>query len=237
MKHVELVCELMLSIHQGDVLNKKSALDRVMKANSFTVRDIAKTSSKTVAVFNRVRKMFPKLRSTRFSKVTDFYSLAVLIAKFEEDGLILTDSKRNKLAWDLLVAFSNKVDELGERRRKLENIKPELELYRHYMQTVLQATDEYSQRKARENILKGVLSSLFIRKDSQRGFSAEQRRIIWNTSANRKCPGKLCGGSTLTWGDFTLDHIDPHSKGGGSRLENASPMCRRCNSAKGNRRK
>ena len=180
MKHVELVCELMLSIHRGDVLNKKSALDRVMKADSFTVRDIAKTSYKTVALLNRVRRMFPKLRSTRFSKVTDFYSLAVLIAKFDEDGLILTDSKRNRLAWDLLVAFSNKVDEVGERRRKLENVKPELELYRHYLQTVLQATDEYNQRKTRENILRGILSSLFIRKDSQRGFSAEQRRIMWN---------------------------------------------------------
>ena len=81
---------------------------------------------------------------------------------------------------DLLVAFSNKVDEVGERRRKLENVKPELELYRHYLQTVLQATDEYNQRKTRENILRGILSSLFIRKDSQRGFSAEQRRIMWN---------------------------------------------------------
>ena len=181
--------------------------------------------------------MFPKLHSTRFSKVTDFYSLTMLIAKLDEDGLILTDSKRNRLAWDLLVAFSNKVDELGEKRRKLENVKPELELYRHYYQTVLQATDEYNQRKTRENILKGVLSSLFAKKDSQRGFSAEQRRIMWNASLNRKCPGKICGGSALTWGDFTLDHIDPHSKGGRSRLENAAIMCRRCNSSHGNRRK
>lgn len=237
MKHVELVCELMLSIQQGDVLNKKSALDRVMKADSLNVRDITKASCKTVAMLNRVRKMFPKLRSTRFSKVTDFYSLAVLIAKFDDDNLILTDNRRNRLAWDLLVAFSNKVDELGERRRKLERVKPELELYRQYLHTVLSGTDEYNQRKTRENILSGVLSSLFKRKDSQREFSAEQRRIMWNTSLNRKCPGNLCGGSTLTWGDFTLDHIAPHSKGGRSRLENALPMCRRCNSSKGIKKK
>jgi hypothetical protein len=233
MKHVELICELMLSIHQGDVINKKAALDRVMKTDSFNMRDISKASRKTIAALNRVRRMFPKLYSTRFSKVTDFYSLVMLISKFEEEGMILTDRKRNRLAWDLLVAFANKVDELRERQRKLEPIKSEQELYRHYLQTVLQATDEYNQRKARENILKGILGSLFAKKDSQRGFSSEQRRLLWNISSNRNC--ERCN-KPLSWEDFTLDHVDPHSKGGRSRLENAALMCRSCNSSKGNRR-
>ena len=34
MKHVEFMCELMLSLAQGDVLNKKTALDRVMDVKS-----------------------------------------------------------------------------------------------------------------------------------------------------------------------------------------------------------
>jgi hypothetical protein len=234
MKHVELICELMLSIHQGDVINKKTALDRVMKSGGFNWREISRASSKTVAALNRLRKMFPKLYTTRFSKLTDFFSLAVLIAKFEEEKMILTDRRRNKLAWDLLVAFSNKIDELRERQRKLETIKPEQELYRHYLQTVLQATDEYGQRKARENILRGILGSLFAKKDSQRGFSPEQRRLLWNISSGRRCDS--CNKS-LSWDDFTLDHIDPHSKGGRSRLDNAALMCRSCNSSKGNRRR
>ncbi len=206
MKHVELICELMLSIHQGDVINKKTALDRVMKSGGFNWREISRASSRTTAALNRVRKMFPKLYTTRFNKLTDFFSLAVLIAKFEEEKMILTDRRRNKLAWDLLVAFSNKIDELRERQRKLETIKPEQELYRHYLQTVLQATDEYGQRKARETILRGILGSLFAKKDSQRGFSPEQRRLLWNTSSGRRCDG--CNKS-LSWDDFTLDHIDP----------------------------
>jgi hypothetical protein len=233
MKHVELICELMFSIHRGDVINKKAALDRVMKTGDFSARDISKSSRKTVTALNRVRHMFPRLRSTRFSKVTDFYSLVVLVARFEEEGLILTDRRRNRLAWDLLVAFSNKVDALRERQRKLETIKADQELYRHYLQTVLQATDEYNQRKAREAILRGILGSLFAKKDSQRGFTSEQRRLIWNSAGSNLC--KSCG-KGLSWVDFTLDHIDPHSKGGRSRLENAALMCRNCNSAKGNRR-
>jgi len=234
MKHIELICELMLSTHRGDVINKKAALDRVMKTADFSSRDISKSSRKTVTALNRVRHMFPRLRSTRFGKVTDFYSLVVLIAKFEEEGLILTDRRRNRLAWDLLVAFSNKVDALRERQRKLETIKADQELYRHYLQTVLQATDEYSQRKARETILHGILGSLFAKKDSQRGFTSEQRRLVWNTTGSSRC--KSCN-KPLSWDDFTLDHIDPHSKGGRSRLENAALMCRTCNSSKGNRRR
>lgn len=232
MKHIELVCELMVSIHRGDVINKKAALDRVMKSDHFSGRDTAKASRKTFAALNRVRRMFPKLRTTRFSKLTDFYSLVMLIAKFEEAGLILTDRRRNRLAWDLLVAFSNKVDELREKQRKLQTIRPEQELYRNYLQTVLQATDEYNQRKARENILQGLLGSLFAKKDTQRGFTSEQRRLLWNTSNTRRCTS--CG-KILSWDDFTLDHIDPYSKGGRSRLENAALMCQPCNSAKGNR--
>jgi hypothetical protein len=47
---------------------------------------------------NRLRTMFPDLsKSIRFSKVSDFYSLAVLIQTFEAKGLILNDKKRNNL--------------------------------------------------------------------------------------------------------------------------------------------
>jgi len=233
MKHVELVCELMLSIHQGDVINKKAALDRVMKTNSFNSRDIAKASSKTITALNRIRSMFPKLYTTRLCQRTDFYSLTVLIAKFEADGLILTDRHRNRLAWDLLVAFATQVDDVREKQRKAIGVKPDQEIYRDYLLTVSQMTDDVNQRRRREGILREILASLFANKDSQRGFTGEQRRILWNTSAARKC--QKCN-RALSWDDFTIDHIDPHSKGGRSKLENATLMCRECNSKKGNRK-
>jgi hypothetical protein len=56
----------------------------------------------------------------------------MLMARFEEEGLILTDRRRNRLAWDLLVTFSNRVDELREKQRKLQTIRPEQDLYRNY---------------------------------------------------------------------------------------------------------
>ncbi|UPJ57825.1 DUF262 domain-containing protein [Bradyrhizobium sp. 192] len=233
MKHVEFVSELMLSLVQGDVLNKKTALDRVMQTNSFDGRQLRRAVSLATATLNRVQRMFPDLKSTRLKQITDFYTLAVLIGKYEQEGLVLTDRRRNQLAWDLLKAFANRVDEVRELQRKAKGARPDQELYREYLVTVSQMTDDVSQRRKREQILGSILKSLFSSKDSQRGFTAEQRRIIWNTSANRVCSHKGCT-TKLSWNDFTIDHIDPHSRGGRSKLENAALMCRRHNSSKGN---
>jgi hypothetical protein len=236
MKHVELVCELMLSLVQGDVLNKKTALDRIMAASAFDGRQLGNAGRMVVTTLNRVKRMFPQLRTTRLRQITDFYTLSVLIGKFEQEGMILTDRRRNRLAWDLLVEFVTQVDKVRELQRKAQGARPDQELFRDYLLTVSQMTDDVSQRRKREQILRGVLESLFTRKDEQRGFTSEQRRIIWSSANQRTCTHPGCR-RKLSWDDFTIDHIHPHSKGGRSELENAALMCREHNSKKGNRRR
>jgi hypothetical protein len=235
MKHVELISELMLSLNQKDVLNKKTALDHVMASQSFDGRQLMKSLRLTTSTLNRVKRMFPKIKGTRLSKLTDFYSLAVLIGKFEQEGLILTDAKRNKTAWELLKTFATSVDEVRELQRKARGARPDQEIYRDYLLTVSQMTDDVSQRRKREEIVRGILQSVFESKDAQRGFSPEQRRIIWNTSSSPICSHSGCR-QLLSWDDFTIDHIQAHSKGGRSQLENARLMCRSHNSSKGNRK-
>jgi len=234
MKHVELICELMVSAHAEDVTNKKAALDKIMESDSIKGRQLVKASAQTVTALNRLKRMFPQIKQTRFSKLSDFYSLAVLIQRLEREGAILTDRKRNRLAWDLLVAFSNGVDHVRLKQKNLENLQPGVALYREYLLTVLSGTDEINHRRERERVLYGLLASLFERKDSARLFSQEQRRILWNSTLIRRCG--VCN-KQLSWEDFTIDHIDPHSKGGRTRLQNAALMCRRHNAAKGNRRR
>jgi hypothetical protein len=235
MKHIELISELMLSLIQKDVLNKKTALDHVMASTSFDGRQLAKALQLTKSTLNRMKRMFPKIGGTRLAKLTDFYSLAVLIGKFDQEGLILTDKKRNVSAWELLKAFSNGVDEVRELQRKAQGAKPDQELYRDYLLTVSQMTDDVSQRRKREEILRGILQSVFEKKDSQRGFSTEQRRIIWNTANAPVCTHNGCR-KVLTWENFTIDHIKAHSIGGRSNRRNAQLMCREHNSSKGNRK-
>ena len=239
MKHIELVCEIIYSVHLGDVINKKAALDHVMQSgqpgkSSMTKTQIQKANKRSVKVLNRIGNIFPNIKQTRFCKIVDFYTLAVLISKFENQGLILTYGTRNTLAQDLLMAFSNNVDEVRELQRKGKGIKPEQEVFRNYLATVQQQTDSALQRKKREEILRNLLQSLFEKKDSRRLFSQEQRRIMWNTARSRKCENEKCG-KELTWEDFTLDHIKPWSKGGRTQLKNAAILCRKCNAAKGGR--
>lgn len=233
MKHVEFAAELLVTAETGDVINKKAPVDKVMETSSMTPAQIRNASARIIGAVNNVKRMFPDLRSTRFKQLTDYYSLVVLVAKLAQEGAILTDKKRNQLAWDLLQAFSVEVDRIRELQRKLLATKPDTEVYRDYLLTVSQMTDDVSQRRRREQILRGLIGSIFAKKDEQRGFSTEQRRILWNTSMEKKC--MECG-DKLDWTNFTIDHIDPHSKGGKSSLENAALMCRSCNSAKGNRR-
>ncbi|MCA9469723.1 MAG: DUF262 domain-containing protein [Nitrospira sp.] len=234
MKHVELICELMLSIQKGDPINKKAALNNIMADSGVDMRQVGRGSRLTITALNRIRRMFPKLYTTRFVKITDFYTLTTLMAKFEQEGLILTDRRRNRLAWDILSVFSCKVDDLREKLKKAQNVGMEQDLYRQYLLTVTQTTDEVNQRRLRESIIRGLLESLFAKKDAKRGFSNAQRRIIWNTTADRRCKNPKCK-KHLVWNDFTIDHIDPYSKGGRTRLENAALMCHSCNSAKGER--
>jgi hypothetical protein len=203
-----------------------------MDSDSIRGRDIDKAARLTVTCLNRVRRMFPKLSQTRFSQLSDFYTLAVLIQRFERHGLILTDAKRNRLAWDLLVAFSTGIDKVRILQKKIEASEPGQEIYRDYLITVREGTDKIEQRKKRMDILSGLLEPIFQKKDSARSFSPEQRRILWNSTVTPRCKA---GNHVLTWSDFTVDHVDPWSKGGRTDLGNAAMMCRRHNSGKGNR--
>jgi 5-methylcytosine-specific restriction endonuclease McrA len=232
MKHIEFVCELMLSFMKGDLLNKKRALDGIMDRKSVDGRQIGRASRAVTSTLKRVRRMFPEFRATRLSKVTDFYSLAFVIWRFEQEGMILTDKRRNELAWGLLRTFMTRVDNVRRKQKEAKGVGVGQEIYRNYHMAVSQMTDDISQRRERDRILRAVLESIFARKDGQRGFSAEQRRILWNSSTNRACT--TCG-CKLTWEDFTIDHIDPYSKGGPTQLNNAALMCRKHNSQKGNR--
>lgn len=231
MKHVELIAELMISIKDGDVINKKTAIDKVM-GNDSDLGFMKNAKKKTIKALNRVRHMFPNLYTVRFHQLSDFYSLVVLISKFEDEGKILTNKKRNKKAWELLKTFSNGVDEVRLLQKKAKGIKPGQESYRDYLLTVESSTDEITKRKNRENILRGILGSLFEQKDSQRLFSIEQKRMLWNSDVERKC---IKCNKPIKWSDLSIDHIKPHSKSGKSILKNAALMHKKCNASKGNR--
>lgn len=232
MKHVELVCELMASVQARGLINKKKALDGVIGGQSSDPRTLRKTVQQTIRMLNLLKKMFPELKATRFANSADLYSLFMLVWEMDRDGCILSDNKRNRQAQKLLVWLSNGVGVVRQQQRKAEGAKPDERLFADYLMTVQGDTDSVATRQRRAEILKRIFGGLFESKDQQRGFTIDQRRLLWHSDERRRCP--KCR-KPLSWTNFTIDHIKPHALGGRSTLSNAALMCRSCNSRKGKR--
>lgn len=232
MKGTELFAELLMSIHNGGPINKKTSLDRAIGNESVNGNTLHRLSREFVATVNLLKRMFPDLRQTRFHNTAEFYSLFMLVWEMSRDGFILHDKARNRVAVALLKKLSTGVDQLRDQLRKGAMPKGTQPIYRDYLLTVQGDTDSAATRERRRGILKGLLGSLYERKDEKRTFTAEQRRIIWNSEEQHHCP--KCR-KRLAWDDFTVDHIIAHVKGGKTSLRNAQLMCRSCNSRKGGR--
>ncbi|MBL7839648.1 MAG: DUF262 domain-containing protein [Cyclobacteriaceae bacterium] len=232
MKHVELICELIASIHSDQLLNKKTALDKIISGQVINQKALRHCKVRFIRTHNLLKKTFPNLKATRFANSAEFYSLFMLIHQLDKDGLILTDRKRNLQAQKLLEWLSNGVDELRGQISKGKGTRPEQELFSNYLFTTRGDSDSSTTRERRAVVLKNIFSGLFEKKDDKRGFSPDQRRLFWNSEENKRCSS--CG-EKLTWENFTIDHIKPYALGGRSVLTNAALMCRSCNSVKGKR--
>jgi hypothetical protein len=232
MKHVELICELMASIHMQQLLNKKSALDKVISGENINSRALASCRQEFVRVINIVKKIFPNLKSTRFAYSAEFYSLFMMLWEFNKENMILTDSKRNRQAQRLLEWMSNGVDELRTQISKAKGARADQQLFASYLFTTRGDSDSSTTRRRRAQVLDHLFSGLFEKKDEKRIFSSDQRRLMWNSTDSKNCTS--CG-EKLTWENFTIDHIKPHALGGKSVLDNAALMCQGCNSKKGKR--
>ncbi len=232
MKGTELVSELLMSIHQGGIINKKTSLDKAIGNESINGNTLNSLSREFTATLNTLRRMFPKIYQTRFTNTVDFYTLFMMIWEFRGKGFILTQRRRNVMAERLLLKLSNGVDELRLASRQGRTMRKVNKLAQEYLPTVLGDTDSAATRERRANIVRGLLSPIFAYKDSQRAFSQEQRRILWNRDERPVC--KLCH-KPITWNDVTIDHVKAWSKGGPTSIKNAQVAHRSCNSRKGAR--
>jgi len=232
MKHVELVCELMASLHAKGLINKKKALDGIIGGQAVDLRTLRRVVQETVQILNLVKKVFPDIRTTRFANSADFYSIFIFLWELDREGCILLDAKRNRQAQRLLVWLSNGVGIVRQQQRKAEGASSDQRLFADYLLTVQGDTDSLATRQRRAAILMKVFGGLFEKKDEQRVFTIEQRMLLWHSDERKRCP--KCR-KPLTWSNFTIDHIKPHALGGKSTLSNAALMCRSCNSRKGKR--
>jgi hypothetical protein len=232
MRGTELFAELLMSIHHGSPINKKTALDRAIGNDSVNGNTLSKVVREFTSTYRLIKKMFPGLRQTRFRNSAEFYSLFLLLWEMQKEKFVLNDRKRNKIAYAILRMLSKGADELRDQLRSLRPARPAQRLYSDYLLTVRADTDSSANRERRRSLLKGLLWSLYEHKDEKRGFTSEQRRVIWGTEDKVVCA--KCK-KPVFWSDFTVDHILAYAKGGKTKIKNAQPMHRRCNSSKGDR--
>jgi hypothetical protein len=221
-----------MSLNNGGPINKKTSLDRAIGNDSVNGNTLHKLTREFTQTLGLLKRMFPDLHQTRLRNSVDFYSLFLLIWELNKDRLVLTDRRRNRLAFELLRNLSSGVDRLRDQLRKAQPAKAPERLYQQYLLTVQGDTDSAATRERRREILRELIWSIFERKDAKRLFTTEQRRILWHSEDQRRCA--RCG-RRVTWADFTVDHARAWSKGGSTSLRNAKIMHRRCNSSKGAR--
>ena len=121
MKGTELMAELLMSVHHGGIINKKTSLDRAIGNEALNLNTLGRLQRECTATMNLVRRVFPEIKTTRFRNSADFYSLFMLMWEMHNQRLILTDRKRNHTAALLLRRLSNGVDGL---REQLRHVKP-----------------------------------------------------------------------------------------------------------------
>lgn len=231
-KHIELVCELLASIHNDGPIDKKKAVDRIIGGHSMDKRSLDRCATQFSQTLRLIRQMFPEINSTRFTKVADFYSLFLLVYELKEQGCILVEKRRNQQAHELLVGLTLGVDQVRQQTRRAEGATAEQNFFRQYLITVQGNTDGISMRRTRAELLHQLLGGLFEKKDTQRYFTVEQRRLLFHSDEEKKC-GKC--DEPLTWTNFTADHVIAHSRGGRTAISNAALLCRQCNPSKGAR--
>ncbi|HVS50854.1 MAG TPA: DUF262 domain-containing protein [Opitutaceae bacterium] len=232
MKGTELVAELLMSLNQGGPINKKTALDRAIGNDGVNGNTLHRLTREFTTTLRRIRRMFPDLKHIRLRNSAEFYSLHLFVWEMEQAKLILTDRKRNRMAFELLRNLSNGVDALRVQLRQANTGKPAQRVFQEYLLTVQGDTDSAANRERRRQILRNTLWSIYERKDEKRTFTEEQRRLLWNSAEKHTCA--KCNGA-LHWNDFTVDHVKAWARGGRSTLKNAQLMCRGCNSSKGAR--
>lgn len=231
MKAIELIVELMLSIQKEDVLDRKKSIDKVMAVDSINGNTLKRLTREVKSMMDLIKSMFPDLKTSRFSKSSDFYSLFFVMWKLSRDGYVVKDSDSAQLSFLVLNDLGLEIAQYRTQQRAGEPYKLEGNA-KAYFQTITEGTDSAVNRRARNKIIEDLLLPIYKRKDPNRAFSKEQKQLLWGQKRDLRCPGPDCN-VILDWRDIHVDHVMPHSKGGATTIENGRLLCSKCNLAKG----
>lgn len=156
MLDAEYVSELTLAFLHGPQ-NKKANLEKVYQMHESSFEDSTRVEGMFVRVLGELTQIFPDLRSTRWRKKSDFYTLFLVFAA-NLTSLPLSKDRRDK-ARSLLTAFGKEVDvavavATSQRKKIKANVA-------RYANAVEKSASDLGNRKTRTEALETLLSAVF----------------------------------------------------------------------------
>jgi hypothetical protein len=227
MLDMEFVSEIVIAMLHGVQQKNVELIDKFygIYDEEFTEKDDIK--SKFNVIKNKINEIMGDLRPTRWHHKAEFYGLFLALDQLLDEYVIM--SNRYEDIKGRLTSFSNEVDKAYKNKDK-KDLDNNLV---NFLETVKLHTTDREGRSKRIQIIRELLIPFLIAKDARRGFNEEERRIAWSLLDYKIC--SICNEKILDWNDYHLDHKIPHSKGGKTELQNASPAHKKCNIKKSNK--
>lgn len=156
MLDVEFISELAIAVLHGPQ-NKKASLDRWYKTYEEEFEDRAEIEQLFERVLGELASLLPDIKSTRWRRTSDFYTLFTLYADHEDD-LPLSQKGRTQ-AREKLVAFGLEVSAaLATTPPKGVTISARA---KRYAKNVERAASDLARRQGRTKELEALLSSIW----------------------------------------------------------------------------
>ncbi|RYG87721.1 MAG: HNH endonuclease [Alphaproteobacteria bacterium] len=216
---------ILLELSGGPANAKDADLNRMYRENpDFDAS--GHHARKVRRVYDFLLKAFPEKTPEleRYNVIT-LYALASLLL----DGYVSHQLEQSLAAWFIDFEVERRNDErLPEDERDVSLIE-----YRRLIST---STDAEESIRARLDMFERRFfeaNPSIEPKDSERGFSHEQRLAIYRRDGGICQVRVACSGDKVAWGHWHADHKIPHTHGGKSTVENGQVSCPACNLKKG----
>lgn len=219
MLDAEYISEIFVGLIAG-FQNKKLTLDNYYQLYDDKFDDKESKEREFLKILTLIQEIFGDLRPTIWRGKSDFYSLYLSLAELSKEYIIPTEKYAEiKIK---LNQFEDKILTEGEASKDSD--------VREYSKIRTKGSSDLNSRKKRNEILRKLIIPYLIAKDPKRNFTNEERIIAWHLSKDKICA--VCK-KTVEYGDYELDHIKPHSKGGKTSIANSQITHEKCNASKG----
>jgi hypothetical protein len=223
MGDAEFISELLTSQMRG-IQDKKKILDNIYRDHdAMDDDDIHDKKNQFRKVFNLIEKIFDEdIKTTRFSKKTDYYSLFCVMHRLTIDESRKIPASNNSGLKEMLIRLNNVITK--------DATEPKI---RAYYDSVTNAGDAIANRRLRDDYLYSLIKPFAITRDPSRSFSTDERNLMWHSNPDKECA--ICGKVIESYDEYDLDHKDAWDNGGATTLENAQIAHSSCNRSKGSK--